>query len=67
MLDRIHGKIVWECDGPKCHESIETETNDFNTARDMLAEADWETRQVGNEWQHVCSDCKAAEYRDTLK
>ena len=66
MLDRIHGLIVFECDGAKCHEALETETRDFNEARDMLAEAGWETHLIGKEWQHVCYDCRSAENEGTL-
>lgn len=61
MLDRVHGLIVFECDGLKCHEALETETNNFNEARDMLAEAGWETRRIDSEWQHICYDCRSAE------
>lgn len=57
MLDRIHGLIVFECDGKSCHEALETETSDFPTARNMLDEQDWECRFVNGQWHHVCPTC----------
>lgn len=67
MLDRIHGLIVFECDGPSCHEVLETETRDFAEAKELLDEEGWKTRcQNDNIWLHVCPTCTGIETENTL-
>jgi hypothetical protein len=56
MLDRQNGDIVWECDG--CGDTLETETDDFDIARDMLKSEQWTTAKHGGEWVHFCPDCR---------
>ncbi len=55
MLDRIHGQIVFICDG--CDDVLETETTDFNEAREMLRADDWRTSKDGDDWVHRCPSC----------
>ena len=57
-LDRAGSLIYFECDGKRCPEVFETETYDFQDAKDRLGEAGWMTRHIGGTWQHFCPDCK---------
>lgn len=66
MLDRVHGLIVFECDGNKCHEVLETDTHDFNEARELLDEEGWRTTKQNNEWCHICPTCTGIETENTL-
>lgn len=61
-LERIKGEIVFECDGKKCHEFLETNTDDFGEALGELETAGWLTRRYANAWVHVCPDCQEAEH-----
>lgn len=56
MLDRQKGKHVFECDS--CADSLETGTGDFQEARQMLQDADWRSRKIGDVWSHYCPDCR---------
>jgi len=55
MLDRQHGKFVFECDG--CDEVLETDTGDFNEAREAMNLAGWQARKWGTVWIHSCPEC----------
>lgn len=59
MIDRQHGKIVFECDS--CPDCFEGETGDFNEEWAVAKAAGWSTRQVGKDWIHCCPKprCKA--------
>jgi hypothetical protein len=56
MLDRQHGKIVFECDS--CNEVLETETSDFVEALMILKREEWDARKIGDLWIHICPECK---------
>jgi hypothetical protein len=56
MLDRQHGKIVFECDS--CNEVLETETSDFVEALTILKREEWDARKIGAQWIHTCPECK---------
>jgi hypothetical protein len=53
MLDRQHGDIVWECDA--CGAALETETSDFDSARNLLRREGWKIRKQGDEWMYFLS------------
>jgi hypothetical protein len=55
MLDRQHGNIVFECDG--CGDILDTETSNFNAARNMLKRDGWRAIKIGTDWQHYCTGC----------
>jgi hypothetical protein len=55
MMDRSHGKISFECES--CSEVIDTETSDFNDAREKMKNAGWHARKFGEDWVHGCPDC----------
>lgn len=55
MLEREHGDIIWQCDG--CGELLDTNTADFDAARNMLTRNQWLTKRASDGWQHFCSDC----------
>ena len=46
MLDRQHGKIVFECDS--CNEVLETETSDFVEALTILKREEWDARKISD-------------------
>jgi len=56
MIDRHHGKIVFECD--RCHEVEEPGTSDFAEALESIKHEGWEARKVGEQWRHYCPKCK---------
>ena len=56
MLDRSKDGIAFECD--MCGEVLETNTKEFNEARDTLRSNGWiSKRSVGDGWAHFCPDC----------
>jgi hypothetical protein len=55
-LERQHGKIVFVCD--RCSDELDTETDDFDEARQTLVHDGWVTRKEGSEWHHYCPDCR---------
>lgn len=59
MLDRIHGKIVFACDG--CGDDLETDMSDFGDALGELRGAGWRARKVGDVWCHYCGGCHDAD------
>lgn len=57
MMDRQSGKILFECDS--CDEVLNTETGDFDDARDQLNREGWRARKICDVWLHGCPDCGA--------
>jgi uncharacterized protein (DUF983 family) len=55
MLDRQHGDVVFECDA--CGTTLETETSDFGSARNLLRREGWRARKLGDGWMHFCPKC----------
>lgn len=60
MLDRQHGKILFECDG--CGEVLQTDTGDFTAALALMKSDGWSNRRLGRgevaDWNHYCPKCK---------
>ena len=56
MIDRQHGKVVFECDC--CPETLETEVPDFQEAWAWARREGWQTKKVAGEWMHSCGKCK---------
>lgn len=56
MLDRYDNNIIFECD--RCHETLETQRQDFFEALDVLKSEGWEARNIGGVWRHYCTGCK---------
>lgn len=54
-LERERGLIVFTCD--ECGEVEETETRDFEEAREHIRAEGWRTSKVGDEWVHKCRGC----------
>jgi hypothetical protein len=57
MLDRQKGDVVFECD--ICGNVLETETSDFESARNLLRREGWRTLKVGDVWMHKCPSCQS--------
>jgi len=55
-----HGNIVFQCDGEGCRETLETETSNFESARNVLRRAHWKPSKdrASDEWRHQCADCQ---------
>lgn len=62
MLTRIYGKFVAECDA--CGETLQTNTKDFNEARDAMRAAKWTALQIGSDWVHTCAGCQDRAAKD---
>lgn len=58
MIDRQHGKIVFECDS--CDEVLDTGERDFQVAWTLAQEEGWSARKIGDEWLHGCPSCGVA-------
>lgn len=56
MLDRQHGKIVFECDS--CGEVFNTDTGDFHDAIVYLNAREWQFKYIAKIWCHYCRKCK---------
>lgn len=56
-VHNIKGSIAFSCDG--CPEAIETETSDFNEARQEFRQAGWHSAKFGT-WMDYCPDCAKA-------
>lgn len=64
-----HGDIVWQCDGVlpdlkkgfphilHCLEALETNTSNFDAARNTLTRQRWKAIKKGLEWKHLCPSC----------
>lgn len=56
MIDWQKGGIVIvECDS--CSEVLDTETKDFDEAREVMKREGWKVRKVGREYLHGCPRC----------
>jgi hypothetical protein len=56
-IHREDGLIVFVCD--ECGEQLETDTEEFDEARQQMQEANWTYRKDdGGQWEHYCSICK---------
>lgn len=55
MLDRVHGRIVFECDD--CGDPLETDETDFAEAMQMMRDEGWKSVKYGDVWQHRCAGC----------
>lgn len=64
MLDRQHGKIIFECD--VCGETLDVDTRDFNKGLRTLNNESWKARKIGADWCHSCPDCGAPGERPAL-
>ena len=51
-----HGKIALSCDG--CPETYEATATEFREALDEAKAEGWRAYKVGNDWEHLCPDCK---------
>lgn len=55
----IKGKIAFICD--ECSNGLETDTNNWDAAKEILRGEAWQTYKDDNEeWCHRCSDCADA-------
>lgn len=53
MIDRQNGGIIMvECDS--CDAVLDTETKDFEEARNVMKREEWRVRKIANEWLHGC-------------
>lgn len=56
MIDRQHGKVVFECDS--CDETFEGEQGEeFNIVWAAANRDGWRTRKIADEWLHGCPHC----------
>lgn len=55
MIDRQHGKLIFECDS--CPETFEPETRDFDEAWSAAKAEGWTARKLGKDWLHGCPAC----------
>lgn len=57
MLDRQKGKFEVECNA--CGDTLETDTGDFNKAREAMDAENWKARRnKKDEWEHFCPNCQ---------
>lgn len=54
-LDYIRGDIYFSCDS--CPETLETDTSNFHSARNVLFRNDWKAYKSGETWRHRCDTC----------
>lgn len=57
MIDRQHGKLIFECDS--CSETFEADTDNFAEAWAEAKCEGWKTRKIADEWLHGCPRCGA--------
>jgi uncharacterized protein YqgQ len=58
-IDRQKGHIVVMCDGEDCIESINTETDDWLDAQQVLRRERWRASKATGEWKNYCPGCAA--------
>lgn len=56
MIDRQHGKLVFECDC--CPETFEGESVEFAEAWAAAKRDGWRSKKIGEEWVHSCGKCR---------
>lgn len=66
-LTHDRGDIVFQCDA--CHATLETNTSNFESARNVLRRERWQPKRMmaspGRtaefaEWNHRCPDCQGS-------
>jgi hypothetical protein len=40
-----------------CDAVLDTDTNDFDQAREVMKREDWKVRKIAKEWLHGCPKC----------
>lgn len=45
------------CDGKKCQEYLQVETDSFSACRAEMKEQGWRIIKDGDEWIHLCPAC----------
>lgn len=57
MIDRQHGKVVFQCDG--CDDTCYTDEGDFQIALEVMKYEGWKTvrDEDTKEWKHFCKKC----------
>lgn len=59
MIRRDHGELACECN--ECGEEYYGGTlDDFREFVEELKSAGWLIRKDGDEWQHICDECRKA-------
>ncbi len=48
-------KITFECD--ECGDELDTETADFDDAKEHARSEGWRTKKDGSDWLNLCPDC----------
>lgn len=62
-LTKDKGLIVFQCD--ECHDTLETETNSFQEALDLLkATRGWQARKLGRDWYHFHNEACHQSFMD---
>lgn len=57
MIERQYGKIIFICDS--CGDSLETDTKDFEEARQRGRDAGIRTfKSRSGAWMNYCSECE---------
>lgn len=51
-IDRIHGFIVYLCDG--CGEELETDEREWDDAFAVLKQEKWLSVKSADDWRHYC-------------
>lgn len=51
---RNHGVVIYECDN--CGNFNDTETKDFEQAKEIIKSEGWITHKEGQEWKNYCSN-----------
>jgi hypothetical protein len=59
MIDRQHGRLVFECD--TCDATFEGEKDeDFTDAWGRAKGEGWTATKLGKDWMHGCPECGAS-------
>lgn len=54
-IERQKGRIIWVCDA--CGDHLETDTSDFQEAREAMRAEGWFSRlNPDDDWEHYCND-----------
>lgn len=64
MIDRQHGRFVFECD--YCDETLDTDETDWAEALAVFKRERWRSIGQGGEWLHSCSTCNRRADKDTF-
>jgi hypothetical protein len=56
MIDRQNGGLIFvECDS--CEAVLETDTREFDEAREIMKREEWKVRKIAQDWVHGCPNC----------